>query len=79
MVGTLADTSLPYATAKRWAAHCKMSKESLEDDDRCGRHTTATTEETIAHVQIITVMCISIGTPKSNKFSICSKWKIYYF
>ena len=24
-------------------------------------------------------MCLSIGTPKSNKFSICSKWTIYYF
>ena len=28
---------------------------------------------------IITLMCLSIGTPKNNKFSICSKWKIYYF
>ena len=26
-----------------------------------------------------TLMCLSIGTPKNNKFSICSKWKIYYF
>ena len=26
-----------------------------------------------------TIMCLSIGTPKDNKFSICSKWKIYYF
>ena len=26
-----------------------------------------------------TVMCLSIGTPKKNKFSICSKWKIYNF
>ena len=26
-----------------------------------------------------TVMCLSIGTPKSNKFSICSKCKINYF
>ena len=24
-------------------------------------------------------MCLSIGTPKYNKFSICSKWKMYYF
>ena len=23
--------------------------------------------------------CLSIGTPKNNKFSICSKWKIHYF
>ena len=26
-----------------------------------------------------TVMCLSIGTLKSNKFSICSKCKINYF
>ena len=26
-----------------------------------------------------TLMCLSIGTPKINKFSICPKWKIHYF
>ena len=26
-----------------------------------------------------TLMCLSIGTPKNIKFSICSKWKIHYF
>ena len=26
-----------------------------------------------------TLMCLSIGTPKNNKFSIWSKWKIHYF
>ena len=26
-----------------------------------------------------TLMCLSIGTPKNNKFSICSKWKIHYY
>ena len=26
-----------------------------------------------------TLMCLSTGTPKNNKFSSCSKWKIYYF
>ena len=26
-----------------------------------------------------TLMCLSIGTPTNNKFSICSKWKIHYF
>ena len=39
-----------YATVKRLAAHFKMDKASLADDDRCGRPTTATTEENIAHV-----------------------------
>ena len=29
--------------------------------------------------QLCTQMCLSIGTPKNNKFSICSKWKIFYF
>ena len=27
----------------------------------------------------LTLMCLSIGTPKNNKFSICSKWKIHNF
>ena len=26
-----------------------------------------------------TIMCLSIGTPKNNSFSICSKWKINCF
>ena len=26
-----------------------------------------------------TLFCLSLGTPKNNKFSICSKWKIDYF
>ena len=50
MVATLGDTAPSYALVKRWAAHFKMLKESLEDDDKCGRPTTATTEENIAHV-----------------------------
>ena len=29
--------------------------------------------------ELLTLMCSSIGTPKSNKFSICSKWEINYF
>ena len=28
---------------------------------------------------INTLICLSIGTPKNKKFSICSKWKIYDF
>ena len=31
------------------------------------------------YVKVFTVMCLSIGTPKNNKLSICSKWKINYF
>ena len=27
----------------------------------------------------ITLKCLSIGTPKNNKFSICPKWKIHCF
>ena len=46
----LMDTATWYTTVKRWAAHLKMGKESLDDDDRCGRPTTAKTEENITHV-----------------------------
>ena len=42
------------ATVERWAAHYKICKESLEDDDRSGRPTAATAEEeNIAHVHRI--------------------------
>ena len=53
MVATLGDTAPSYATVKRWAALFKMGRESLEDDDRCGRPLTATTEENISHVHRI--------------------------
>ena len=33
----------------------------------------------IAPISENTLMCLSIGTPKNNKFSICPKWKIHYF
>ena len=39
---------------KRWAEHFKMGKESLKYDDRFGQPTTATTEENIPHVQVVT-------------------------
>ena len=51
MVATLRDTAPSYAAVKMWAAHFKMGEESLEDDDRCGRPTTATSGETL-------LMCI---------------------
>ena len=25
------------------------------------------------------VLCVNFGTPENNEFSICPKWKIYYF
>ena len=25
------------------------------------------------------VLCLNSGTPENNEFSICDKWKIYYF
>ena len=31
------------------------------------------------NMDLHTLMCLSIGTPKNDKFSICSKWKIRYF
>ena len=29
--------------------------------------------------KISTLMCLSIGTPKDNKFSVCPKRKIHFF
>ena len=76
MIAILGSTALWYATVKRWAVHFEMAKkkekDSLEVDDRCGRPTTTTTEENIAHVhrvvlddrhltvnQIANTVCIS--------------------
>ena len=50
MVAILGDTASLHAAVKRWAAHFQMGKESFEADDRCGRPTTATTEENFAHL-----------------------------
>ena len=41
----------------------------VEDSDKKNKHVPGK----------ITLMCLNIGTPKNNKFSICTKWKIYYF
>ena len=48
-------TAPSYATVKKWAAHFKMGKENLKDDDRYRRPTTATTEENIAHIHRVTL------------------------
>ena len=62
MVATLGDTAPSYATVERWASHFKMGKDSLEDDDRCGRPTTATTEENIAHMHknVMDARCLTV-------------------
>ena len=50
MIASLRDTAVSYAIVKRWAAHFKMGKESLVDDNRYVPLITATSEENIAHV-----------------------------
>ena len=50
MVATLGDDAPALLTVKKWAAEFKMSRESLEDDARCGRPASATTQETIDYV-----------------------------
>ena len=52
---TLGDDALLCAKVKIWAAHFKLDKESLEDDDRCKRSKTARTEEHIAHVHRVVI------------------------
>ena len=38
-----------------------------------------TSTDVIMIISVHTLMCLSIGTPKNNQFSICPKWKIHYF
>ena len=50
MVAILRASAPSNANVKRWAPHSKMGKESLKDDDGCGRPTTATTKGSITHL-----------------------------
>lgn len=50
MVETLVDNAPSFATVKRWAAEFKRGRESIEDDPRSGRPSTATTTENIDRV-----------------------------
>ena len=50
MVSTLGDDAPALSTVKKWAAEFKRGRESLEDDPRSGRPSTATTQESIDHI-----------------------------
>ena len=63
MVATLGDTVPSYAIVKRWAAHFKIGKEGLENDDRCGPPTTATSEKNTARVHKVVMddRCLTVN------------------
>ena len=50
MFSTLGDDAPALSTVKKWAAEFKRGRESLEDDPRSGRPSTATTQENIDHI-----------------------------
>ena len=50
MVSTLEDDAPALSTVKKWAAEFKRGRESLEDDPRLGRPSTATTQENIDRI-----------------------------
>ena len=50
MVSTLEDDASVLSTVKKWAAEFKRGRESLEDDPRSGRPSTATTQENIDRI-----------------------------
>jgi hypothetical protein len=50
MLTTLGESALSYTRVKKWVAEFKRGRESIEDDPRSSRPTTATTEENIAKV-----------------------------
>lgn len=53
MVATLGNSAPSYATVKRWVAEFKMGRESVKDDPRVGRPSTATSDDNIARVNDI--------------------------
>ena len=50
MFSTLGDDAPALSTVKKWAAEFKRGRESLEDDPRSGRPSTATTQENIDRI-----------------------------
>ena len=50
MVSTLGDDAPALSTVKKWTAEFKRGRESLEDDPRSGRPSTATTQEKIGRI-----------------------------
>lgn len=53
MKNVLGDSAPSYSTVKKWAAEFKRGRTSLQDDARCGRSKTATTEEIVNKVHDI--------------------------
>ena len=50
MVSTLGDDDPGLSTVKKWAAELKTGRESLEDDPRSRRPSTATIQENIDRI-----------------------------
>ena len=50
VVSTLGDDAPALSTVKKWAEELKRGRESLEDDPRSGRPSTATTQENIGRI-----------------------------
>ena len=50
MVSTLGDDAPALSTVKKWAVEFKRGRESLKDDPRSGRPSTATTHENIDRI-----------------------------
>lgn len=51
LVARLGDNSMSYSFVKKWAALFKAGRESVEDDERSGRPSTAVTQEYVAAVE----------------------------
>ena len=51
LVATLDDNALRYATVKKWTALFKDGRESIDDDLRSGRSTSAVTDESVKDVE----------------------------
>ena len=74
MVSTLGDDAPALSTVKKWAAEFKRGRESLEDDPRSGRPSTATTQENIdrIHQMVMNDRRLTI-THMANVISISSE------
>ena len=79
MVSTLGDDAPALSTVKKWATEFKWGRESLEDDLRSGRPSTATTQENIAriHQMIMNGRRLTIVTWPMLSASLANEWRTF--
>ena len=79
MVSTLGDDAPALSTVKKWAVKFKRGRESLEDDPRSGRPSTATIQENIdrIHQMVMNDRRLTISSWPILSASLANEWRTF--